>query len=234
MNDRALSKFTGLIALLAATALSPGRPLAAEVNWQACKPYCIADVREKTAAILSGANKMRVEVTVLSRDAAQLLFNVQRRDAELPFEFIIDGAYARAYVMGRRMDEAGVITGKAFITGNIVFDTEEFGPGVELSYHVAPVVVVRQGTRTALYVIDPGIMKGPATYEDWLAFFRKNKATRIDGEAITSRFTYGPAEVDQRFEAYDDEIWADAVQANDKHTKMLRLYREQRRQGQPK
>lgn len=175
----------------------------------------------------SKENKKTVELTLLSEKDVDAIFKEMVANKEIPFGFPFDGCYARAHSMVQLLEKKGIISGKAWVEGNLKVDSEEFGE-IEWHYHVAPVVMVKVGNKNVPYVLDPSIMDKPVPFETWKNKMTSKKGTFKSSEYFTNRFAYGPDEKNDDIDSYDDEINQDAEQTNQKYNQMLAMYRKQK------
>lgn len=86
----------------------------------------------------------------------------------IPFLYPDDGCYARAHEMCRLMRLQGIEAEKIWIFGSLNPATSNH-PGCAVSwwYHVAPTLLVSTVAGTEKRVIDPSLMGGPTTENDW-------------------------------------------------------------------
>jgi Glutaminase len=91
----------------------------------------------------------------------------------IPFEYVLDGCFARAHKMKWIIDNKyGYCSEKVFSYGNLDVKADKWGGCcVGWAWHVAPVIRVRQGPglRSLCYVIDPGMFNEPVLLSVWLA-----------------------------------------------------------------
>lgn len=86
----------------------------------------------------------------------------------IPFLYPDDGCYARAHEMCRLMRLQGIEAEKVWIFGNLHPATSNHPDcAVGWWYHVAPTLLVNTMAGTEKRVIDPSLMSGPATENDW-------------------------------------------------------------------
>jgi hypothetical protein len=101
------------------------------------------------------------------------LFARMAAQPDIAFRYVLDGCYARAHLMIKRMQALGVAADKVWAfppsPGEAlqVFTALPPGGRVEWQYHVAPVVTVRYPGRTADMVIDPSLFNLPVSVADW-------------------------------------------------------------------
>lgn len=106
----------------------------------------------------------------ISEADATALFNQLAGLQYIPFDYPVDGCFARAHEMSRLMAEQGVASAKIF---NYAAPSALSVPGTEFGditwgYHVAPIVNV-QGSDgiTRQMVFDPSLSKQPMTFGEW-------------------------------------------------------------------
>src|SRR5207249_4731468 len=94
------------------------------------------------------------------------VFKWMARQRDIAYRYPIDGCYARAQLMVERMQKQGFYPFKvwAFANGDSLYARTRNHPRghVTWSYHVAPVLRVRQENKTQRwYVIDPSLFDRP-------------------------------------------------------------------------
>ena len=160
--------------------------------------------REKSS-VYSALNKKKIELTVLSEEEASQVFKTLKDDEDNSFNFPLDGCYARAHLMASRMDDMGIISGKAFVEGNLYVDTT-IGEA-HWSYHVASLVLVKVNGVNVPTVIDPGMFDKPVSFEVWKKKLLSDKRASLKQEFYTSRFNYDPSSLNNDMEDYlEDEV----------------------------
>lgn len=144
----------------------------------------------QTSSLYSPKNKKSVELSVLSPERALDVFNKLKNDEDIPFIYPMDGCYARAHKMAMVMDEMGIISGKAFLEGNLFVDTKYGEAG--WSYHVASLVMIKKNGKLIPTIIDPGLFDKPVPYEEWKNLLLKKPHAKYENEYFTKRFNYDP------------------------------------------
>jgi hypothetical protein len=117
---------------------------------------------------------------------------------DIPFAYGKDGCFARAHKMAMVLDEDQVISGKAFIKGRFYVQTIN-GPAF-WTYHVAPVVMVKDGDKAGL---------------------SKSRKLVFLEEYFTNRFSYGPEDKDKTYSNYSDASITDMNIQNKKKLEIL-------------
>jgi hypothetical protein len=89
----------------------------------------------------------------------------------IPFEYVIDGCFARAHKMRSIIEtKYGFCSEKVFSYGNLDVKADKWGGCcVGWWYHVAPLIRVKTGRGIYCYVIDPGMFNEPVLLSTWLA-----------------------------------------------------------------
>ncbi len=150
---------------------------------------------------------------------------------DIPFEFIIDGCYARAHLMSEQMSEAGMNNGKIFCEvanpwGSGKLTAENKYMQAKWWYHVAPLVFAYNGATEKVegYVMDPSMDTKPMKAEEWIGKMWDEKTNiKVD---ITRAAQYGPIEaggVNQTFE----ESLAPSHEVLAEYSKQLAAIKEQ-------
>ena len=176
--------------------------------------------------LYSKANDKTIELSVLSEKEAATAFNFLQAQADIPFGFPMDGCYARAHKMSRLLEDKGIISGKAFIEGQLHVDSKDFGE-ITWSYHVAPVIMVKPaGQKIAVpYVIDPSLFTKPVPYATWKAIMTKSQNSSVEHEYFTNRFAYDPNDRTADYKTYTDESVSDMNDTNKRFKDMLEQYK---------
>jgi hypothetical protein len=185
-----------------------------------CTTCLEANLAKPKVKLESKENNQSIDLTLLSEKEAQNLFKEMAANKDIPFDFPFDGCYARAHTMTQIMEKKGIISGKAWVEGNLNVTSAEWGE-VQWRYHVAPVVMVKVGNKNVPYVIDPSIMDKPVPFETWKNKMTSSKGSSKSSEYFTSRFNYDPDEKDMKKTAYDDELIEDAIQTNQHYKQIL-------------
>jgi len=116
--------------------------------------------------------------TVTPEQAAQV-FSWMRSQTDIAYAFPLDGCYARAHLMVKRMQTRGYTPFKvwAFANGSesLQVRTSNIPRGqVEWGYHVAPAVRVRyRGGNQYWLVIDPSMFSQPVRISEWKAALKR-------------------------------------------------------------
>jgi hypothetical protein len=110
---------------------------------------------------------------------------------KIPFGYAYDGCYARAAKMSKILEEKGIISGKAFVEGNLNVVSPVLGD-VHWWYHVAPVILVKIDDKEIPYVIDPSLFKKPVPFSEWRDSMTGGDKTHLSREYFTNRFSYSP------------------------------------------
>ena len=161
--------------------------------------------RPEKSSVYSALNNKTVELSVLSEKDAKELFKNLKEDEENSFNYPLNGCYARAHLMATRMDDMGIVSGKAFIEGDLYVDTK-LGPA-GWSYHVASLIMVKVKGKNVPTVIDPSIFDKPVSFDVWKAKLLKNKNSKLQSEYFTRRYNYDPDSRYEEMEGYlEDEI----------------------------
>ena len=161
--------------------------------------------RPEKSSVYSALNKKTVELSVLSEKDAKELFKTLKDDEENSFNYPLEGCYARAHLMATRMDEMGIVSGKAFIEGDLYVNTK-LGLA-SWSYHVASLILVKVKGKNVPTVIDPSIFDKPVSYDVWKAKLLKNKNAKLQSEYFTRRYNYDPDSRYEEMEGYlEDQI----------------------------
>lgn len=109
------------------------------------------------------------ELSSVTMQRAQVLFQRFQRETSIPYNFPIDGCYARATAMARIAQKQGLTMGKVFTTGMLQVKTGNPAyPLVQWGWHVAPTINVRtEDGQVQRMVFDPSLFDRPVTVEEW-------------------------------------------------------------------
>lgn len=179
---------------------------------------------ESTTVRHSLKNPSRIEVSIISLSRAKDIFKQLADNEDLPHRYLMDGCYARAHAMGLLMEDAGLISAKAYVEGDLKLKDEDFGE-LRWSYHVAPMLMVKTKEGNIPYVFDPALFKGPVPFTEWKALLLKNPKSQYSGEFFTSRFIYNRDNRHARQAHYDEEELDHAKETNRSHIRILDLLR---------
>jgi hypothetical protein len=150
------------------------------------------ETKNRVSGIIdSKENNETVTVTVLSSKEAEAIFNELASNQKIPFGYAYDGCYARAAKMSKILEEKGIISGKAFVEGNLNVVSPVLGD-VHWWYHVAPVILVKIDDKEIPYVIDPSLFKKPVPFSEWRDSMTGGDKTHLSREYFTNRFSYSP------------------------------------------
>jgi hypothetical protein len=177
------------------------------------------------ASLYSKSNDTKISLSVLTLVEANALFNELASNPEIPFEYPLDGCYARAHKMSMIMEKKGITSGKAWVTGDLFVDTS-MGP-VEWGYHVAPLVLV-QGKKGAVpYVFDPSLSKTPIPFNKWKKKILTKKGSKLDDEYYTNRFAFTPNDRTNKYEKFNDSDIQITEQTNQSNLKLQQPKKDQ-------
>lgn len=180
-----------------------------------------AQSSSQTESLYSAHNKKSIELTVLSEERAMDVFKKLKADEDIPFNFPYEGCFARAHKMALNMDDMGIVSGKAFVEGNLYIDIK--GEEIGWSYHVASLVLVKKNGKTIPTVIDPGLFDRPVSFEKWKAALLKNKKSKKTSEYFTKRFNYDPDNRHDNLNGYDEDQLEDMKLQNRNYSRMAEM-----------
>ncbi|MDD4976232.1 MAG: protein-glutamine glutaminase family protein [Bacteriovorax sp.] len=166
---------------------------AGTINYQENCPTCLKESNHKKVLgnLVSVSNHQTIELSVISEEELTQYFNELASNDKIPFGYAYDGCYARAHKMSHILAAKGIITGKAFVEGNLNVVSPLLGK-VNWWYHVAPVVLVKKNGKEIPYVIDPSLFKKPVPFDEWRDSMTGGKAENLDNQYFTNRFSYSP------------------------------------------
>jgi len=138
-------------------------------------------------------------------------FNKLASDPAVPFEYIVDGCYARAHHMCETMMKDNINCGKMFVMiedlygGGMLTAKNKF-MNAEWWYHVAPVTFAKDPKTEKVegYIIDPGMADHPVKAEEWIGMMRsKDLKIKVD---ITRAPQFGPLESDGENQTFEESL----------------------------
>lgn len=158
-------------------------------------PTCTQPLSHEKSDQLIDINGEKILITVVSLEEANGFVNDFLAETSIPFDYALDGCFARALKMAKMLDDKGIITGKAFLMGRL-FASTKYGP-VSWRYHVAPVILVKQPEGIKPYIIDPALFDHAVPYEQWKNSFsgvspNGRRTSPPPMEYYTNRFIYDP------------------------------------------
>lgn len=114
---------------------------------------------------------------------ARRLFNEASAMEDIAWDYKADGCYARAHLMARRFEEQGIEVDKVWIKGQLDVPSA----GIQWNFHVAPIVYVEdESGNVQKMVIDPSLMDGPVSVDDWSATMQKG----VVGDTIETQYPF--------------------------------------------
>lgn len=136
------------------------------------------------------------------------MFDKLKAREDIPFEYIIDGCYARAHLMSEQMSSEGMNNAKMFCMvanpwGSGKLTAENKYMEAKWWYHVAPLVFAYNGATEKVegYIMDPSMDTKPMKAEEWIGkMWDEQTNIKVD---VTRAPQYGPIEaggVNQTFE----------------------------------
>jgi hypothetical protein len=130
-----------------------------------------------------GRKKGHSGPAITAKEAIKV-FDLMAGQPDISFRFPIDGCYARAHLMVRRMQALGYRPGKAWTFARskrepLVCRTRNHPRGyVTWRYHVAPTIRVRIDKKVYTMVIDPSMFTRPVKVRQWARVQRRYRNSR--------------------------------------------------------
>lgn len=152
-------------------------------------------------------------------------------DKKIPYEYIIDGCYARAHLMCETMMKDDINCSKMFVMtenlfGGGMLKAENKFMKAEWWYHVAPLVFAKDEKTDKIegYIMDPGMSNKPMKAEEWIgAMWDKSFKIKVD---VTRVPQYGPLEGGEMNETFEEYL-SDARQTAKDYSKVLAEIKEE-------
>lgn len=138
-----------------------------------------------------------VAISVIEEKEATKLFTRFLREGNIPFDYSIDGCFARATAMARIAEKSDIQMGKVFAEGLLQAKTKlEKMPIAFWNWHVAPIVHVKKADGSIeLQVFDPSIFDKPVTVDEWISKMMvpaNGIIPKVEKLYYGSRFQYYP------------------------------------------
>lgn len=147
--------------------------------------------RTVTSTTIKDIVGRNIDVSVLSDEYIQELFDIVRNTEGIPYRYPDDGCYARAHKMSILLEQEGIISVKTFLTGDLRLDTPNSPSGfVTWWYHVVPSVMSKNSKK--LIVFDPAASDFAMTKKDWVSALTGHKFGSVDQLFETVRFVFAP------------------------------------------
>ncbi len=155
--------------------------------------YALVDRTIGTTTVIGYGGK-NLEVSSISQEYMNELFEQLRINKSIPFAYVDDGCFARAHKMAVLLEDQGVITVKTFLMGDLrLVDVNHPKGFVDWWYHVAPSIYVKE--IGALVMFDPAAGNEPVSKKDWVYNLTSHPYGSVDQDFETVRFIYGPDDV---------------------------------------
>lgn len=211
---------------------------AGTIDYQSSCANCPKEVgappkKLKTHSLYSKDNDKNIELSVLSEKEVNSIFKELASRSDIPFGYPMDGCYARAHKMTTILDEKGIISGKAFVEGELYVDSETFGE-IGWGYHVAPVVLVKQNSAIIPYVIDPSLFTKPVPQTEWKAKMLEKSKAILSREYFTKRFAYDPNDRESDLDEYPEETVLSMTETNQNYSDLLKRFKERLKNNKTK
>ena len=102
------------------------------------------------------------------------------RLAEIPFDYIKNGCFARAHIMAEVFEDHGIGNAKLLVSGRLHASNQHYPQGFSWGWHVAPLVCTDSAGAIALRVVDPSVAAPgkkavPLAIEEWAAAIDPSK-----------------------------------------------------------
>jgi hypothetical protein len=142
---------------------------------------------------------------VVSEKKAQALFDEIAAMKDIPHGFLEDGCLHRSHVIGKRLEDKGVLAEKIFtipLGGDLVMDTPKARLGFTVVwYHEAITVHVQTKDGVERRVLDPSVGDKPLTVEEWTKGMKGSDGAPLE-TFFLPRFAYGLGARDNPPSAY--------------------------------
>ncbi len=152
----------------------------------------------------------RLQGRIPTRTELQREFDALAAIPGIPFEYILDGCYARAHLMCEKLHQDEVNSAKMFVIldnpreGRLEADNKYMH--ASWWYHVAPMVFARdeQTGRVEPYIMDPSMATHPLPPQEWVhQMWDEETPIKID---VTRDAQYGPFEEDGANQTFEQSL----------------------------
>ncbi len=174
-----------------ARALLPGESASVPALDATPCPTCLQDFHGYPLVQLDSPDGKAVEATLISEREAAGLFNELRQRTGMLYEFDPDGAMARSTLLVLALEKKGIVTGKAWLYGKLVYPSKYLGKTHSWEFDVAPVLPVKTANGVVAQVFDPVLFDKPVPFGVWKKFFLADKDSRIDKALFSDRHFFG-------------------------------------------
>lgn len=162
---------------------------------------------------------------VPTKSQLQSEFDKLAADKEIPFEYIINGCYARAHLMCDQMHKDNINTAKMFVMidhpeTDALTAHNKYMDATWHHFHVAPLVfaVDEQSHQVQPFIMDPSMADHPLPPQEWIHKMWDGKAPiHFD---ITRDEQYGPLEFDGQNKTFDESLADSHAEAADFSAKL--------------
>lgn len=202
----------------------PAVTAAGTIDYKAACASCsqVAEKDNKTAAIYSKDNDKTIELTVISEDTLLDVWDALELRDDIPFDYTLDGCYARAHKVAKVLANDDIIAGKFFLEGEI-YNPTKFGEA-GWKYQVVPIVMVKKGNDIVPYALDPSFFSKPVPLSEWRTKFASYPKSKVKHEFFTNRFTYTAKDKMTTPTEYSDDSLRDMNVTNDEQILMMKAY----------
>lgn len=194
-----------------------------------------------------------VQVSVLSKQEADRLFQEFASRTDIPFDYAIDGCYARATAMTRIAEDQKIEMAKIWAEGDLrAKPKDKTQEDIEWGYHVAPVAYVNENGKNIVKVFDPSLFDRPVSVTEWKSAMvamesstnfkqnswlgRKGFVATVNRTYYSERYQYNPRYIETKKFSWHREDLEDAkakMTAYSEIAKKVKLVRSQEKRQEP-
>lgn len=197
----------------------------------------IADLGAGFARMQYTHDCSKLQGMIPTQSQLQAEFDKLAGDKNIPFEYIVDGCYARAHKMCEQMHDDNINTSKMFVMvenpyGGGRLTAENKYMEAKWWYHVAPMVwaVDDKSKQVVPFIMDPSMAPKPMKAEEWIhAMWDENTKIKVD---VVRDPQYGPLESGGANATFEESI-PSSNEVCAEYTKELEKIKEQYEQDHP-
>ena len=201
-----------------------------DVDQSGAQEKLIANLGSQFARMQYTHDCSQLQGMIPTKTQLQAEFDKLSARQDIPFEYIVDGCYARAHLMSEEMTKDGINNAKIFCMLEDAYGSDRLTASNKYMdakwwYHVAPVVFAVDDVSKQVepFVMDPSMAKTPLKPQDWIhAMWDEKTKIKVD---IVRDLQYGPLEADGPNSNFQESI-PPAIETAAEYSKELAQIKE--------
>lgn len=201
-----------------------------DVDQSGAQEKLIADLGSQFARMQYTHDCSKLQGMIPTKSQLQAEFDKLGAREDIPFEYIVDGCYARAHLMSEEMTKDGINNAKIFCMLEDPYGKDRLTASNKYMdakwwYHVAPVVFAVDDVSKQVepFVMDPSMAKSPMKPQEWIhAMWDEKTKIKVD---IVRDLQYGPLEADGPNSTFQESI-PPAIETAAEYSKELAQIKE--------